>query len=933
MKHAHIVSHVHWDREWRYPIWQTRIWLVKFMDELIEILEQGLYKGLVLDGQYIPIEDYLEYRPENAGRLKKLVEAGNLDIGPWYTLPDEYPIDGECLIRNLLTGLRKSRAFGKAFEVGYTSFGWGQTAQLPQIYNGFGISVGMVGKRVSSERAPQSEFLWKSPDGSTLLVTRFGHLGRQNFFLGLHLSMLFGVDHLGAGWEYDKSKVGVFFHHADPLHFEQDCFRLDVPNTWHPDFVTEQGLEKLWNTMQESRLDDDHLMMNGCDYSALQKLLPEMIEKINQVDHSSGRHWRQSTMSEYIALMQSKLDVKDLVVIEGELRDGPAGDTSGNALATHMDIKHLNQQAQNLLVRFAEPLSSVMALDCRPLIDKAWLLLMQSHPHDSINGVTQDTTVQDVKDRLRQVIGLAKAVADEGLKTLVKRVDCSGFEHQDDVLIVYNPLPYARREVVEAIVLAKAPAGKYEFWPSVEKGLIVYDANGGAMATQWQGAEKSLYPVSMLHSRAFPYDCICHRVFFDTGVIPAGGYSTYCVRPLGREQLPSEWKSSMAQTSSICVDERTLENEFLKISFNPNGTFDLLQKVTGQYFNGLNYYQDRGEAGDFWINQPPAHDRVLSSLGCNAKIWTQDAGPLQATIVSEVMMEIPSRLIRSEQRRSQDVSTITLRAYVTLKAGSEQVEVRLTLDNPCQDHCLRVMFPTDIAEVTHADAGGHFIVDHRPIRPQGPDCRSWWPNMGTLPTNQFVDLSNGTSGVAFLHRSFTEYEVSQDSRRTVALTLLKSVQTWICTESRVGSSFPSQKAGQCLGHHEYHYAIRPHTGNWQDADIPTRADMFNTPVALAQTNVHSGCLPGKSHSLFSVSNSHIRFSTLKWAEEGKGTIVRLYNPTSTMQKAVVQLGETVSEVWETDLNEKRMQTIKTKGINGFSVSIAPYKIVTYEVQR
>ena len=130
---GYIVSHTHWDREWRYPIWETRLMLIKFIDELIELLESGKYPGFLLDGQVIPIFDYLEMRPEMTGRIKALVSSGKLQIGPWLILPDEYPVDGEALVRNLLLGIRRAEEFGGAFMVGYTPFGWGQTAQLAQI--------------------------------------------------------------------------------------------------------------------------------------------------------------------------------------------------------------------------------------------------------------------------------------------------------------------------------------------------------------------------------------------------------------------------------------------------------------------------------------------------------------------------------------------------------------------------------------------------------------------------------------------------------------------------------------------------------------------------------------------------------------------------------------------------------------------------------
>ena len=94
-KKAFIVPHTHWDREWRYPIWQNRMLLVQFFDELFRILEHDEnYRCFVLDGQSIAVEDYLEVRPCDTERVKKYVSEGRIVIGPWYTLPDLYPLDG-----------------------------------------------------------------------------------------------------------------------------------------------------------------------------------------------------------------------------------------------------------------------------------------------------------------------------------------------------------------------------------------------------------------------------------------------------------------------------------------------------------------------------------------------------------------------------------------------------------------------------------------------------------------------------------------------------------------------------------------------------------------------------------------------------------------------------------------------------------------------
>ncbi len=119
---------------------ETRLLLVEFMDNLLELLENDpKFNSFLLDSQTIAIEDYLTLRPEKEEQIKKFVTSGKLIVGPWYTLPEEYIVNGESLVRNLVVGHRDAAKYGKVSKIGYTPFGYGQTSQMPQIYNGFDI--------------------------------------------------------------------------------------------------------------------------------------------------------------------------------------------------------------------------------------------------------------------------------------------------------------------------------------------------------------------------------------------------------------------------------------------------------------------------------------------------------------------------------------------------------------------------------------------------------------------------------------------------------------------------------------------------------------------------------------------------------------------------------------------------------------------------
>lgn len=160
-----VIPHSHWDREWYATFEEFRFYLVHFMDELTELLEEDEgFRSFMLDGQASLLEDYLEVRPEKRELLRSLVREGRLEIGPWYVQPDEFLISGEALVRNLMLGDRVAKDFGPVMKQGYVPDTFGHVNQLPQILRGFDIGTFYfmrgIGEEVSELGA---EFLVGSP--------------------------------------------------------------------------------------------------------------------------------------------------------------------------------------------------------------------------------------------------------------------------------------------------------------------------------------------------------------------------------------------------------------------------------------------------------------------------------------------------------------------------------------------------------------------------------------------------------------------------------------------------------------------------------------------------------------------------------------------------------------------------------------------------
>ena len=116
-KTIHVISNSHWDREWGYPFEETRLLLLKFMDELLDLLDNDPeFHSFTMDSQTLCVEDYLEFRPEKLETVQKHVKSGRLIIGPWCSLPEEYLVNGESVVRNLVVGHRCSAIAGQSLE-------------------------------------------------------------------------------------------------------------------------------------------------------------------------------------------------------------------------------------------------------------------------------------------------------------------------------------------------------------------------------------------------------------------------------------------------------------------------------------------------------------------------------------------------------------------------------------------------------------------------------------------------------------------------------------------------------------------------------------------------------------------------------------------------------------------------------------------------
>jgi alpha-mannosidase len=913
-KEVHVICNTHWDREWVYPSAETRLLLIEFMDHLLDLLDRDpRYHSYLMDSQTLCLEDYLEHRPQALERIKKHVTEGRLVVGPWYSLPEEYCVNGESLLRNLIVGHQVAQSLGRVMKIGYTPFSYGQTSQMPQIYQGFDIDTIIFYRGINT---PKSEFVMEGPDGSRLLGCRFGALSRFSFYFYIYRVVVH--DMTRDEWWYTWQKGALPFRLCNEFHPRAHYYVVDpAAKHYHKDRIPEQ-MRKLIADESEHFTTKYIASMQGFDSSEPDPIEPGLIADAQAA--APEHKVFQSSIEDFMNKL--KTAVKDPYVIHGESRDpGATGKWThlfGDVISSRTRTKRMNTIAENALQRWAEPfaLCSWALGDEYPkrVIDRTWRYLLKNHPHDTICGAGVDQMEKDMVYRYDQVNILAEGIMRRGFQGIQKRIDNSELAPQDTVLTVFNPCPYPRSEVVTAYV--DLPDG------CEIDAFTLRDAHGRIAPKQevsrfpWGTLVRNLTDVS-LELRA-------QRVLlhFEAERIPALGYKTYVLR---REEFET------GSQESLVTAHNAMENAYLAVAINDNGTLRITHKQSGQTFDGLHYLEDSGETGHSWVHMTPEFNEVITSHGCPVHIELEESGRLLARYRVDYRMLVPDGLEQRDDgvRRATARKEMLVTSRITLRRGAQAVEVKTSFDNPCKFHRLRVCFPTLLGEAQVSAAEAAFDVIERGIE-RGPDSAYYNRENPTYPNHRFVDVSDGAVGLALVNDGIREYEVTDTPERLLALTLLRAYEFRQSPVIDRWEVHPEMPLSQALGEHEFRYAIYPHAGAWDGSSVFQQADVLNLPLEIGQAGPHQGDLP-REMSFLSIGPDELVLTALKRGEERETMILRFFNPTARDLEGKVSLFKEIKGAWLTNMNEERREELTPSG-KSVAVPVPKKKIITVEIE-
>ncbi|MBD2870889.1 alpha-mannosidase [Paenibacillus arenilitoris] len=905
---AHIISHTHWDREWYLPYEKHHVRLVKLVDALLDKLDRDPdFKSFYMDGQTIILEDYLQVRPEQRERLEKHIRDGRIVIGPWYILQDAFLTSGEANVRNMQIGHQDAAKYGSPAKIGYFPDTFGLVGQTPQLMLQSGITNAFFGRGVKPTgfnntvsdggyESSFSELTWEGPDGSKVLGILF------------------------ANWYSNGNEVPVGKEEAKAY--------------WERKLA---DAEKYASTGQL-------LFMNGCDHQPTQLDLPEALATARELYPDT--EFVHSNFIDYLAELEKAMD-HELSTVKGELRsqrtDGWG--TLVNTASARVYLKQMNQQGQVMLEKVAEPLAAFAHLLGQDyphdLFTYAWKTLMQNHPHDSICGCSVDEVHREMVARFDKSRHVAESIVDDSKTAIAEAVDTSAFAGLGDdplPLLAINTSGWERTGVLTVELDARRlyfrDGYKLEQAAQLVKETdlsdrVLVDAEGRAVPYTMEDLGLQFgYDLPNDKFRQ-PYMCRKVKLTFEAANVPALGLKAYA-------WVRNEEKAATASTarSSLLAGERAMENERLKVEIAEDGSFALTDKASGRVYRDLGIYEDTGDIGNEYMYKQPDGEAALTTKGVKASVRVLEDTPYRASFeivhewavpasASDKLDEEQRELIYFPQRKSQRVSEtvpMTIRTVVALNRGGKGVELTASFDNRAKDHRLRALFPTDLAASTHR-VDSMFEIAERPNEP-APE----WTNPSNAQHQQtFVEVSEESAGLVVANFGLNEYEVLQDGRNTIAVTLLRAVG-----ELGDWGYFPTPEA-QCLGESTVRLEVIPHSGNGIDSGAYAEAYQFQVPWLSAQTGVHEGKLPA-AYSPVSWEGRGLAFSSMKLNRESSDVMLRWYNMGA--DAAALKLGAAfpAERVYASDILELPGADKGLDAEGTLSADVKPYEIVTLGIR-
>ena len=378
--------------------------------------------------------------------------------------------------------------------------------------------------------------------------------------------------------------------------------------------------------------------------------------------------------------------------------------------------------------------------------------------------------------------------------------------------------------------------------------------------------------------------------FTVAGDIPSKGYRVF--------HLVEQEAEETALTEGLQISAEGADTPYFKVLWNEKGQFtSIYDKKAGRELlpeglrgNVIMSYEDRPHNFDAWdINH---YYREKSwEVDQVSSLTVEEEGPLRACL-------------RIERHYLESVIV----QYVYFYRDLYCIDIRNEVEWREKNVLLRCYFPVDV----HASEATYDIQFGNVKRPAHYNT-SWDDAKFEVCAHKWIDISEDDYGLSVLNDCKYGCDIHHGM---IGMTMLKS------------AVYPNPRADK--EHHTFTWSLCPHTGRWQEAGTVDKAYLLNNPYRIMIKNNDGGTLPAAS-SFVSVDAPNVVIETVKKAEDGNQTVVRLYECWNRRSTVKVTFKDMLRAVTETNLLEEEVQQLQVEA-NQITFEIKPYEIKTFMVE-
>lgn len=650
-------------------------------------------------------------------------------------------------------------------------------------------------------------------------------------------------------------------------------------------------MDKYFTVLDRGATTENIVLPNGHDQMPIQKNIFEVMEKLRNIYPD-----REFFLSKFENVFTELEKNKDLPTLQGEFLDGKYMRVHRSIFSTRMDIKAANARIENKITNILEPLASLaysLGFEYHHgLIELIWKEIMKNHAHDSIGCCCSDKVHREISNRFF----LAEEKVDQLIKFYKRKiVDSMTTDKQHDRLTAFNLVPYERTEVVTTSVMTKLKSFKLV---DKDKNELDFEILSSEIT------DPGLIDRQIVHYGN--YEPFINYTIQLKDTLPAMGYKTYFVI-----ESNEEIGNSFAATENV-------ETDFYRITVNPNGSLNIVDKTINQTFENVFRLESGGDDGDEYDFSPLAEEQLIYSDDVKANV-SMNQNRHGAVIRIDYCLKVPSDI----EKRKIDTrdSTIDVRIVVTVPKHKQVMTVKIELNNKAKDHRLRALIPTGIASA-FSTSDNQFGAIKRAVVDSAIhvwEKEDWDERPDPIyPMLSYVSLADEGYGVSVLTNSTREYEIIGEPFDVIAITLFRSIG-FLGKEGMLrrpgrpsGIKLPTPDS-QMLGELTLDFAIATHSS---EQNVARLAKDYLTPIEFYNKIPHDAIRLNKSnvttpleHSLFHEMEPNLVLSTLKKAEKEDRLLLRFYNTRNSVETSSWVFNPTIKQAHIANLNEQALEEV------------------------